>query len=168
LDNSTQAKVKLEMSQVDELMRSSEPLLLLCSKKVPDFIETQAAAMVLHSFYNGIENILTLLFKGEGKRLPNGNHWHSELLEMSFTPAKTGLPVFRSELQKTLREYMRFRHFVRHNYAFRIDWEQMEGLTKNMMSVWNMAKEDLNNYIQDSSKSTSSNQSETELASRIK
>jgi hypothetical protein len=147
--NATQAKVQLEMSQVDALLRSSEPLLKLCLLKTPDFIETQAAAMVVHSFYNGIENILTLLFKGEGKKLPNGNHWHAELLEMAFLTNRNNTSVFRSELRNTLREYMRFRHFVRHNYAFRIDWEQMEALTKNMVNIWNMVKEDLYKYLND-------------------
>jgi hypothetical protein len=147
LDNATQAKVRLEISQVDELLSSSDPLLKLCSLKTPDFIEMQAAAMVVHSFYNGIENILTLLLKGEGKKLPNGTHWHAELLEMAFVSDENNNSVFRKELRNTLREYMRFRHFVRHNYAFRIDWEQMEELTKSMVKTWNMAKEDLNNYL---------------------
>ena len=38
--------------------------------KRPDFIEISAAALLLHSFFNGVENILVLIFKHYGEELP--------------------------------------------------------------------------------------------------
>jgi len=44
--------------------------------------------MVLHSFYNGFENILILILiiKNYEGKLPNSNKWHMELLEKAFVP----------------------------------------------------------------------------------
>jgi len=63
LDNGLKAKLLFEISQIDKLLNDSKPLFDLYTLKTPDFIEMSASAMVLHSFYNGIENILILIFK---------------------------------------------------------------------------------------------------------
>jgi hypothetical protein len=70
LNNGLKAKIAFEISQIDKLLNDSKPLLDLCKLKVPDFIEISAAALVLHSFYNGIENILVLIFKYYDEQLP--------------------------------------------------------------------------------------------------
>jgi hypothetical protein len=61
LDNGIKAKILFEIFQIDKLLDGSELLLDLCKLKTPDFIEMSAAALLLHSFYNGIENILILI-----------------------------------------------------------------------------------------------------------
>jgi len=63
LDKILETKILFEISQIDKLINDCKPLLDLCNLKRPDFIEMSAVAMVLHSFYNGIENILIFLFK---------------------------------------------------------------------------------------------------------
>jgi hypothetical protein len=108
--------------------------------------------MLLHSFYNGIENVLTLIFKGNGKKLPNSNKWHSELLGMAFLPEEDGKVIFRPELEETLDDYLKFRHFVRHSYGFQLDWSRMEGLLNNVTVTWKIVKEDLQKYIDNSEK----------------
>lgn len=60
MDKGLKLKVLYEISQIDKLIADSKPLLDLCSLKEPNFIELSASAMVLHSFYNGIENILVM------------------------------------------------------------------------------------------------------------
>jgi hypothetical protein len=147
LDKAAGAKVKFEISQIDKLIVSSEPLLKLCQLKTPDFIETSAAAMLLHSFYSGIENTLLLIFKGTGKQLPNSSKWHTELLDMAFASDETGKTIFRRELSETLNDYLKFRHFVRHSYGFQLDWARMENLTENLVDTWEMAKSDFEKYI---------------------
>jgi len=63
LNNALKIKLLFEISQIDKLLNESSPLINLCKLKEPDFIELSACAMILHSFYNGIENILILIFK---------------------------------------------------------------------------------------------------------
>ena len=121
LDNGLRAKIVFEISQIDKLLDGSKPLLDLCKLKVPDFIEMSACAMVLHSFYNGIEKILVLIFKHYDGQLPNSHKWHMELLGKAFVSDKNRKQIFVNALQKPLEEYLKFRHFARHAYGFQLE-----------------------------------------------
>jgi hypothetical protein len=147
LDKTLETKLLFEISQIDKLFDSHKPLLDLCKLKIPDFIEMSATAMFLHSFYNGIENILKLIFKFYNNKLPNDIKWHMDLLEMAFISNENRKIIFRNELQKTLEEHLKFRHFVRHSYGFQLEWERMEDLIKNVNNTWNIVKEDINTFI---------------------
>jgi hypothetical protein len=136
-----------EISQIDKLLNDSKPLLDLCKLKTPDFIEISAAAMLLHSFYNGIENILRLIIKFYDTKLPNDIKWHMELLEKAFISNENRKEIFNIELQQPLDEYLKFRHFVRHSYGFQLDWERMEDLVSGINDIWNKVKRDINAFI---------------------
>ena len=84
MDDGIKAKITFEISQIEKSLDSGKPLFDLCKIKAPDFIEMSAVALLLHSFYNGLENILVLIFKHYNKSLPNGIKWHTELLERAF------------------------------------------------------------------------------------
>jgi len=148
LDNNINSKILYEISQIDKLINEAEPLIKLCKLKEPDFIELSAAAMVLHSFYNGIENILILIIKNYEKKLPNSNKWHLELLERAFVPMENGKQVFKNDLQETIEEYLKFRHFVRHAYSYKFKWEQMEHLINDVEIFWKNIKDNLNSFLE--------------------
>jgi hypothetical protein len=150
LDNGLKTKIEFEISQIDKLLGDSKPLLNLCKIKTPDFIEMSAAAMVLHSFYNGIESILVLLFKYYGWQLPNSNKWHMELLDKAFVSDENRKQIFGNEIQKTLEEYLKFRHFVRHAYGFQLEWERMEDLINGIETIWTSVKENIIRFIENS------------------
>jgi hypothetical protein len=147
LDGKSKAKILFEISQIEKLLNKGEPLLDLCKRKEPDFTEISAAALLLHSFYNGIENILIQILKSYNEELPQGNRWHTELLEKSFVSNNDRKQIFRTELQDILEEYLKFRHFIRHSYGFLLEWESMEELTNCIKTVWQDVKEDINNII---------------------
>ncbi len=63
MDNSITPKIEYEISQIDDLVDKSQVLLSLCKNKDPDFIEITAIGGILHSFYNGLENIFVLIEK---------------------------------------------------------------------------------------------------------
>jgi hypothetical protein len=148
LDNGLKAKILFEISQIDKLLNDSKPLLDLCKLKTPDFIETSAAALVLHSFYNGIENILILIFKYYDEQLPKSNKWHMELLDKAFISEENRKQIFNNEMQETLEEYLKFRHFIRHAYGFQLEWERMEELIKGMENFWIVVKENIHIFIE--------------------
>jgi hypothetical protein len=148
LDNALKTKIIFEISQIDKLLDSSNPLLQLCRLKVPDFIEMSASAMVLHSFYNGIETILVLICKEYDNELPSGIKWHTELFENAFLENKNRKQIFRSEINKILAEYLKFRHFVRHSYSFSLKWEKMENLILLLDDNWKKIKDDINTFIE--------------------
>ena len=118
MDEKLKIKIVFEISQIDRLLNDSKSLLDLCRLKTPDFIEMSAAALILHSFYNGIENILRFIIKFYDTKLPNDTKWHVELLEKAFIANENRKEIINIELQETLEEYLKFRHFVRHSYGF--------------------------------------------------
>jgi hypothetical protein len=150
LNDVLKTKILFEISQIDKLLGDSEPLLDLCNIKKPDFIEMSAAALLVHSFYNGIENILMLIFKSFNEELPQGTKWHIELLDKSFISNGERKSIFKKELQETLEEYLKFRHFIRHAYGFQLDWERMEDLVKKVTGIWKNLKEDINIFLKNS------------------
>jgi len=143
LDNILKTKILFEISQIDKLINDCKPLLDLCNLKKPDFIEMSAAAMVLHSFYNGIENILILVFKHYDGKLPNSIKWHMELLDKAFESENNRNQIFSNDIKEKIDEYLKFRHFVRHSYGFQLEWERMEELFKGMKTFWNIIKENI-------------------------
>jgi hypothetical protein len=147
LDNVLKAKLLFEISQIDKMLNESCPLLKLCKLKTHDFIEMSAAAMLLHSFYNGIENVLLLIFKHYSEVLPNGIKWHIELLDKAFVANGDRKQIFSAELLKPLDEYLKFRHFVRHSYGFQLEWPRMENLIRGVENIWESVKENIINFI---------------------
>jgi len=147
LDSKLKAKVLFEVSQVEKLLNDSKPLVDLCKVKKPDFIEMSATAMVLHSFYNGIENILILIFKFYDKQPPNSNKWHMEMLDKAFISENERKQIFCNGIKERMEEYMKFRHFVRHMYGFQLEWERMEGLLAGINDFWETIKENINDFL---------------------
>jgi hypothetical protein len=148
LDEAISKKIAFEIAQIDEAIDSAKPLLDLCKLREPDLIEKSAAALLLHSFYNGIENILIIILKNIDPELPNGIKWHKELLDKSFEETTNRKNIFRKEIQEALSDYLEFRHFIRHNYGFHIKWEKMEDLVNELENIWVITKEDLTTFIE--------------------
>ena len=148
MDKGLKAKLQFEIAQIDKLLDNCKPLLDLCKLKKPDFIEMSACAMVLHSFYNGIEKMMVLLFKHYDGNLTIGSKWHTELLDRSFVSDESRKQFFSDELHEPLEEYLKFRHFVRHSYGFQLEWERMEELVNGINTTWETVKENINNFIE--------------------
>lgn len=74
------SQISFEISQIDGLFESYSNLLLRIRQEKPDLIETTAIASVLHSFYNGLENIFLCIAKRIDQNIPEGDQWHRDLL----------------------------------------------------------------------------------------
>ncbi len=95
----------------------------------PDFIGLGSLAMLLHSFYNGLENIFSRIARKIDENMPNSEEWHKELLEqMAKQTEKRAHIVLSDSTCENLKEYLGFRHFSRHAYAFDLDWNLMKDL----------------------------------------
>ena len=88
MDNAIIQKIQFEIEQIDELIDSSKPLFDLCKIRDPDFVERCGIALILQSFYNGIEKIMLLIVKNKDRKLPNGIRWHKELFDNTFKKNK--------------------------------------------------------------------------------
>lgn len=136
------------MDQIDDHINSSTTLFDLCKIKELDYVEKCAMSMILHSFYNGIENILLLIIKSKDSNLPNGIRWHKELLNRAFEKTENRTEIFRAELNIPLNEYLKFRHFVRNTYGFQLKWEDMKTMVISLHIIWDKIKEDLKIFIE--------------------
>lgn len=143
MDEATKIKVNYEISQIDELIDKSQVLLSLVKNKEPDFIEITAIGGILHSFYNGLENIFVLLGKNLGFDFKSSPQWHRNLIDFMFEQ-----PDFlSSDLRLLLTEYMGFRHFYRHTYGYTIKWEKCSHLFLGITDFWNTLKNSINQYL---------------------
>jgi hypothetical protein len=148
LDSAIIQKIQFEIEQINELLDEASPLFNLCRSREPDFVEKCGIALILHSFYNGIEKIMLLIMKNKDMVLPNGIKWHKELFDNAFKETKSRTYIFREELYEQLNDYLQFRHFVRHTYGFQLKWEKMKNILFDMNSLWEIIKEDINIFIE--------------------
>ena len=128
-------QVALERQELQRLLETHRPLLVKCAGTPPNAIELSALAAMLHSFYNGIENILKRIAAEIDGRVPVGEFWHRELLE-TMTQPNTARPAAISEsLAERLGEYLEFRHVFRHAYTFDLRWEKMRSLVQGCQNT---------------------------------
>jgi hypothetical protein len=102
----------------------------------PDIVQVRAAASVLHDLYTGIEAVFARIAVVVDGDLPTGNDWHVTLLRRMTVGIPSVRPPFIDDrLAADLDELLRFRHYFRHNYGFRLRRERIEPLLKMAPSV---------------------------------
>jgi hypothetical protein len=99
-------RIRFEIEKIDQLMESVSPLFHKVLQVEPDFVEISAIAQNLQSFYNGIENILSLIIKGLGIPLPTSKNWHREMLRITSETAIAGIPLLPPDLLESLINYL--------------------------------------------------------------
>jgi hypothetical protein len=147
LDNITKKKIEYEINEINTNLSAGKPLIDLCKLKELDFIEKNAAGSILHSFYNGLENLTIIILKSNEEKLPNDQHWHQTLLDMAFKATKNRPAIFNMEYKEKLEEYKDFRHVFRHTYGFKINNEQLKPLINGVEKLWENIKNDITNFI---------------------
>jgi predicted metal-dependent hydrolase len=101
-------------------------------------LELAGVAALLHSFYNGIENILRQVFQAKSFPIPQGESWHRDLLLSAATKR-----VLSDQLLEDLKRYLAFRHFFSHAYALDLFPERMKPLVKDAESVFSKFKDEI-------------------------
>lgn len=105
-------------------------------------LELAGVAVLLNNFYNGVENILKQIFKKRSISLPEGSAWHQDLINSAVNKN-----IISEDLAKNISEYMGFRHFVAHGYAFNLKPERLEELTDNIINIFQNFKAEINKTI---------------------
>ena len=146
MDESTKAKITLEISKIDRLIEKSSVLLSKCNVTEPDFVELNAIGSILHSYYCGIESIFNLIYKSTYGKTLSGNTWHSDLFTDMFEKTEKHEPVLPQELFQSLKEYLGFRHVFRHAYGYELDWNRLKPLFSTLAENWNSVKYSLNEF----------------------
>lgn len=118
-------QIEVELELLTQLMDEHHALIQEVREREPSPIERSALAVLLHSFYNGVENVFKRIALEIDGYLPSSDRWHRDLLD-AMTSATTNRPaVLGPELRNELAVYMGFRHFFRHLYTFQFDWAKM-------------------------------------------
>ena len=136
-------QITFEITQIDRLFTVYAELLARVQQRQPDTVEIAAVASVLHSFYNGVENIFLIVAKQIDQNVPTGNQSHRDLLVQMMKQNAHRSKVISTETGKQLGDFLGFRHFYRHSYSFFIDWNELQILVFVLNAVWSQVKSDL-------------------------
>ena len=147
LTERTLAHIERELQQIENLLGAYHELLGRASTSELDLVELTALAGVLHSFYNGVESVFQTIAKRVDEQMPSGADWHRELLHQMACKADDRPPIVSPETLARLESYLGFRHFVRHAYSFRLDWEKMEDLVLELGEVWIAFRQDVKMWL---------------------
>ncbi|MCK5147276.1 hypothetical protein KAR48_11005 [bacterium] len=132
-------KIEAEFENIDNIL-----IELPSFNKLPylSLLELAGVAALIHSFYNGIENILKQIIKHENISLPIGSSWHRDLLTISEQNR-----ILSRETIVLLGEYLAFRHFFSHAYALDLYPEKMEPLVLQIGKINLMFKAEIYNKM---------------------
>ena len=132
-------KIRAELENIDEVIEEIPSHFDL--PKLSN-LELAGAAALLHNFYNGIENILKQIIISKNIPLTESRTWHRELLEKAVSNK-----IISEECKNNLGQFLAFRHFFSHAYAFDLDPDKMESLVESIQNVYSLFKKDIQNFL---------------------
>ncbi len=81
------------------------------------------------------------------ENMPKGEGWHKELLEqMAKQTKEREYMVLSNTTCEDLKEYLGFRHFSRHAYAFDLDWKLMKDLVLRVDKIKEIVLREINSF----------------------
>lgn len=129
------------------ILETHQSLLERCRKTQPTADELAALAAILHAFYNGVENIFKRIAVALDGGSPQGEFWHSELIEKMASPAKKRPALLSDAMNEQLQEYLDFRHVFRHAYTFDLKWSKMKHLVVECEAVLEKFEKELETFL---------------------
>jgi hypothetical protein len=98
-------QIAAELEQLNRLFELHQPLLDR-AEIVPTPIEISALGAVLHSFYNGIENIFKRIALELDGEVPDSGTWHRDLLDAMARATPRRPAVISQPLRDRLKPYL--------------------------------------------------------------
>ena len=78
-----------------------------------------------------LENILKQAVQGKGHKLPQGQTWHRDLVQLALSEN-----IISGPTAEALKQYLAFRHFFSHAYAFEVYAERIVPLVEGANKVF--------------------------------
>jgi len=102
----------------------------------PTQLELRGLASYLHDFYTGVESIFERIAVRIEGGLPKSALWHVDLLNQ-MAEVREGIrpAVIDHRLWGLLKEYLGFRHFLRHAYGYDLSWVKMRPLVEGVVDT---------------------------------
>ncbi len=101
-------------------------------------LELAGVAALIHSLYNGLENILKQAVLSKGIKLPQGQTWHRDLVESALSQG-----IISQATEEAIKQYLAFRHFFSHAYAFELYADRIIPLVEGAVLVVDLFKKDI-------------------------
>lgn len=143
MDKIVKEQINFKLNDIDRLFSEYELMFEKIKQEEPDLFDMTILGSVLHSFYNGLENIFEIIAKNIDNSVPSGNKSHQELLHQMASENASRREVISEKTYLKLREYATFRHFYRPAYSFQLNWEKMKPLVDNVNGVWQETKNEI-------------------------
>ncbi len=127
-------RIRQDLAEIERIVDRIERGLRAREKKADDDdLLIDSVALNLHDFYTGLERIFMHIASSLDQTVPSGADWHRELLKQ-MTVEIPGLrpAVLNADLARQIDELLRFRHGVRHVYAFDLEPERIESLASRL------------------------------------
>lgn len=141
-------QIAVEREALNRAIDTHRPLLEKCAREAATQIEVSALAALLHSFYTGIENNFKRITVELDDPLPQGEQWHTELLEAMTRPTPHRAAVLSESLCECLRNYLDFRHLFRHAYPFELRWSKMAPLVLECEAILRRLETELDAFAE--------------------
>ncbi len=141
--------VEAELATLEEVIQSAEYTLTRFSDPTnPEQYEMRGLASYVHDFYNGVESIFERIAVHFDRQLPRGEHSHADLLEQMAAP-REGVrdTVVDEALRVQLKELLDFRHFFRHAYGYKLEWDRLRLNVEAMKPVLEQLRKQLAQFF---------------------
>ena len=147
MDKIIKEQIEFKINEIDKLFFEYDLIFKKLEFEIPDLFDMTILGSVLHSFYNGLENIFDIIAKNIDGSVPTGNKSHQELLHQMASENNMRDEIIDEQLYLKLREYATFRHFYRHAYSFQLNWDKMKPLVEDIHGIWKETKQRLEKFI---------------------
>ena len=148
LDDRLKRLIEQELKEIRTLLERSETILKTDPDKAPSFERLAALSLVLTAFYTGLERIFERVARHIDYSIPQGEHWHTDLLHQIAQPTDERTALISEETRLFLREYLAFRHHSRHSYAHYLEWPRMRHLVLQLSEIWDRTRSEINGFIE--------------------
>lgn len=109
----------------------------------PDRPVIALVALDIERYYSSLESTFETIARDMDGAGPTGKNWHRSLLESMCRPGDVRPAVVSSGSVTTVRELLRFRHFLRHAYAVDLDWAKLKPLATDLVAAHPLLATDL-------------------------
>ena len=128
--------LQIERRKLQQLLTSLESLLPLWQEPAAQADRVDAAALRLQNLYTVMERCFTQIVRVFNGGPPEGHDWHRRLLERMARESDQRPALLDAQTHDLLGEPLRFRHVVRHLYAYELRPEQVHRLLALAVTNW--------------------------------
>ena len=128
--------LQIERRKLTQLVASLRGLLPHWDEPAGQSERIDAAALRLQSLYTGLERCFGQVVRVFNGGPPQGQDWHRRLLERMALETEQRPALLDAESRDGLAELLRFRHVVRHLYAYELRADQVHRLLLQATDLW--------------------------------